>query len=195
MEALEKRAVIADTDEKFIGELKEILERNGYSVAGVAGDGIDAVSECEAKLPQVVFLNKELEFIDGFKTARCLREKGFDGITIIVAEGYSADASQKAILAGADGIITKPISEKFLIPWLLTKTARAGEKHELFSEKKKLLSELENKRIEAEALGIIASSMGISIAEAKKVIDKKAKAKNISPAELAKLIAGGREEQ
>ena len=195
MENLEKRVLIADSDENFVSEIKNILIKNGCSVIGTAGDGFDAVSESLEKQPEIVFLKKEMEFVDGFRAAACLREKGFFGLVVIVAEDYSADAAQNAISAGADGIITKPVTEKFLIPWLLTKLKRTGEKRELFNEKNKLLSELENKRIESEALGIIASSMKITIAEAKKLLDKKAKAKGMTSTEVAKLIASGFENQ
>lgn len=195
MESIEKRVLIADNDAEFVSEIKNILEKNGYSVIGTAGDGIDAVSECTAQNPEIIFLKKDMELIDGFKTVACLREKGYNGLAVIVSEDYSADTTQKAVSVGADGVITKPVTEKFLIPWLFTKLKRSGEKRELFKEKNLLLTELENKRIESEALGTIASSMKISIAEAKKILDKKAKEKGMTTAEVARFIAVGKDNQ
>lgn len=195
MENFQKYVLIADNNADFINELKTVLEKNGFNVIGTAGDGIDAISECAEKNPDIVFVKKDLEFIDGIKVSFCLREKGFYGLIVIVSEDYSSDAAQKAIYAGADGIITKPITEKFLVPWLYTKLKRTIEKRELFDEKRKLLSELENKRIESEALGIIASSMNVSISEAKKILEKKAEANGITSEEVAKLIAGASDNQ
>lgn len=190
MDMLEKRVIIADTDENFIGEMKAILEKNGYTVIKTVKDGIDAVSECRNMNPEIVFLKSDLNFVDGFKTAECLKEKGFSGLKIIVSDGYSKEISERAITCGADGTVIKPITEKFLVPWLTTKLARTDEKIGLFNEKKKLLSELENKRIESEAIGVIASSMKISIIQAKELLEQKAKEKNVSFVEVAKLISG-----
>ncbi len=190
MDILEKRVIIADTDETFIGEMKTILEKNGYTVVKTVRDGIDAVSECQNINPEIVFLKSDLNFVDGFKTAECLKEKGFSGLKIIVSDGYSKESSERAIACGADGTIIRPVTEKFLIPWLTTKFARTGEKIGLFNEKKKLLSQLENKRIESEAIGVIASSMKISMIQAKELLEQKAKEKNISFEEVAKLISG-----
>lgn len=194
MEILKKQVLIADTDENYICEMMNMLEKNGYQVCKTVKDGIDTVSECRKINPDIVFIKENLDFMDGLKTAECLREKGFSGLEIIVSEEYSKETSEKATSCGADGVIIKPVTEKFLIPWLTTKLARAGEKRGLFNEKKKLLSELENKRVESEAVGIIASSMKISISQAKKLLEKKAVEKNVSFAEISKLISGRTEE-
>lgn len=194
MEFAGKKVLIAESDKNFAADIKNILEKNGCSVSKIVNDGIDAVSECYKLKPDIVFLDKNLDFVNGFKVSERLREKGFTGLIIIVSEDYSQEDSEKAIVFGADGIIIKPVSEKFLIPWLTTKLKRTEEKRELFNKKTGLLSELESKRIESEAIGIIASSMKISVAEAKELIEKKAKEKDISVSEVVKLIAGKKEE-
>lgn len=193
METVKKRFVVADSDKEFVEEIKNILEKNGYTFAGSAADGIDAISECNINLPDIIFLKKDLDFIDGFKISFNLREKGYSGLIILIGEKYSSEASKRALSCGADGFITKPVTEKFLIPWLLAKSARSEEKRNLFTEKTELLSKLENKRTESEALGIIASSMGISFSEAKKLLEKKAEDKNMSFEEIAKLVIGKEE--
>ena len=193
METVKKRFVVADSDKEFVEEIKNILEKNGYTFAGSAADGIDAISECNIKRPDIIFVKKNLDFIDGFKISFNLREKGYSGLIILIGEKYSSEASKRALSCGADGFITKPVTEKFLVPWLLAKSARSEEKRNLFTEKTELLSKLEHKRTESEALGIIASSMGISFAEAKKLLEKKAEDKNMSFEEIAKLVIGKEE--
>lgn len=195
MENIEKRVLIADKDAAFISGMKNILEKNGYSVIGTADDGIDAVSVCMEKEPEILFIKQNTEFIDGLKASACLREKGYGGFIVIVCDDYSAEITRKAISSGADGVITKPVTEKFLVPWLFTKLKRTGDKRNLFNEKNRLLSELEDKRLESEALGIIASSMKTTIVRAKEILDKKAKAMGVAPAEVARLIAGGTDNQ
>ncbi|MBQ3236613.1 MAG: hypothetical protein IJA92_03705, partial [Oscillospiraceae bacterium] len=67
METVKKRFVVADSDKEFVEEIKNILEKNGYTFVGSAADGIDAISECNIKLPDIIFVKKDLDFIDGFK--------------------------------------------------------------------------------------------------------------------------------
>lgn len=189
-----KRVLIAESDKSFAADFKNMLEKNGGSVCKIVNDGIDAVSECFELNPDIVFVDKNLSFLNGFKTAERLREKGFSGLVVIVSDDYLPEDSEKAVVLGADGIIMKPITEKFLFPWLATKLKRTEEKRELFNKKSGLLLELEIKRIESEAVGIIASSMKISIPEAKELLEKKAKEKGIFVFEAAKLIAGKKEE-
>ncbi|MBQ6699468.1 MAG: response regulator, partial [Oscillospiraceae bacterium] len=102
METVKKRFVVADSDKEFVEEIKNILEKNGYTFVGSAADGIDAISECNIKLPDIIFVKKDLDFIDGFKISFNLREKGYSGLIILIGEKYSSEASKRALSCGAD---------------------------------------------------------------------------------------------
>ena len=186
---MEKKTVlIVDSDRDFAENLKQYLEKNSYSVLPLAKDGIDAIALCEKEKPEIVFLSENLPFLDGFHTAACLKSKGFSGIVLMILEQYEEEKAKKIAEYGADGCVVKPITEKFLIPWLQTKLVRIEDIQELQKEKTELLKTLEEKRLLEEACGILASSSGISIQEADRILAQKAEEGHISKAELAKIL-------
>lgn len=183
-----KHIVIADDDTQFAEAMKELLEKNEYIVDGIASDGIDAVALCTEKNCDVLFIKENTAFMDGFKAASCLKGKGFEGSIFIIADEYDPDMTAKALAAGAEGCIVKPVTEKFLIPLLYTKLTRTDYINRLSKEKQELLSSLEAKRIIEEANGIIAASAGVSITEADKILSKKAEISGKSKEELARML-------
>lgn len=183
-----KHIVIADDDTQFAEVMKELLEKNEYIVDALVSDGIDAVTVCSEKNSDVLFVKCDTDFMDGFSVASCLKGKGYGGSVFIMADEYDQDMTAKALAAGAEGCIVKPVTEKFLIPWLYTKLKRSGDISRLSKEKQELLSSLEAKRIIEEANGIIAASAGVSIMEADKILSKKAEISGKSKEELAQML-------
>ena len=183
-----KHIVIADDDTQFAEVMKELLEKNEYIVDALVSDGIDAVTVCSEKNSDVLFVKCDTDFMDGFSVASCLKGKGYGGSVFIMADEYDQDMTAKALAAGAEGCIVKPVTEKFLIPWLYTKLKRSGDINRLSKEKQELLSSLEAKRIIEEANGIIAASAGVSIMEADKILSKKAEISGKSKEELAQML-------
>lgn len=183
-----KHIVIADDDMQFAKALTELLQKNEYVVDGIVSDGIDAVTVCSEKNSDVLFVKCDTDFMDGFSVASCLKGKGYGGSVFIMADEYDPDMTAKALAAGAEGCIVKPVTEKFLIPWLYTKLKRSGDINRLSKEKQELLSSLEAKRIIEEANGIIAASAGVSITEADKILSKKAEISGKSKEELAQML-------
>lgn len=183
-----KHIVIADDDTQFAEAMKELLEKNEYIVDGIVSDGIDAVALCTEKNCDVLFIKENTAFMDGFKAASCLKGKGYGGSVFIMADEYDPDMTAKALAAGAEGCIVKPVTEKFLIPWLYTKLTRTDYINRLSKEKQELLSSLEAKRIIEEANGIIAASAGVSITEADKILSKKSEISGKSKEELARML-------
>ncbi len=183
-----KHIVIADDDTQFAEAMKELLEKSEYIVDGIVSDGIDAVALCTEKNCDVLFIKENTAFMDGFKAASCLKGKGYGGSVFIMADEYDPDMTAKALAAGAEGCIVKPVTEKFLIPWLYTKLTRTDYINRLSKEKQELLSSLEAKRIIEEANGIIAASAGVSITEADKILSKKAEISGKSKEELARML-------
>lgn len=183
-----KHIVIADSDVLSANAIKGILEQNEYIVDAVVGDGIDAVAVCSEKNSDVLFIKADADFMDGFCAASCLKGKGYGGSIFIMTDEYDPNMTAKAIAAGAEGCIVKPVTEKFLIPWLYTKLTRTDDINCLSKEKQELLSSLEAKRIIEEANGIIASSAGVSISEADKILSKKAEISGKSKDDLAQML-------
>ncbi len=180
--------LIADSDESSAITLKNCLERGGYIINACINDGVDAINVIIKTNPDIVFLDEKLELINGIKVASYICSKGFDGIVILTSEKYDENISKSIHEHGIDGYIIKPVTEKFLIPWLYTKFKRVKDIKILGEEKRKLLLTLENKRFIEGANGIISSEMNVSIFEADKILTEKAEEKHMSKEELAKIF-------
>lgn len=188
MEIKKAHILIADGDGVSAKKMKTALEKGGYTVEALVCDGIDAADACLKINPDVVFVDKELDLIGGLKAAACMRSGGYDGIIILLSKAYDENLSERLLELGINGCIVKPVTEKFLLPWLHTKLTRDNDLKFLSKEKNTLLSALENRRLVEEANGIIAASKNVSIAEADKILTEKAKEKNVTKEELAKIL-------
>lgn len=188
MEVKKAHILIAESDGASAEKMKTALEKGGYTVEALVCDGIDAADACLKINPDVVFVDKKLDLIGGIKAAACMRSGGYDGIIILLSEAYDENLSDRLAEFGINGCIVKPVTEKFLIPWLYTKLTRDSDIKFLSKEKNTLLSALENRRLVEEANGIIAASENISISEADRILTEKAKEKNLTKEELAKIF-------
>ena len=90
--------------------LSMILEACGYS-AQVAHDGARAVELAAAFRPQVAFLDIGMPGMDGYDTARAMRQvAGLENVTLVALTGWGADSDrQKSSEAGFDHHLTKPV--------------------------------------------------------------------------------------
>ncbi len=188
MESKKIHVLIADSDTSSAETLKNYLEKGGYTVDALAFDGVDAVSLCIKAPPDVIFVDSKLKLIDGYKVSSYICSKGFEGTIILISEKYDENMSQALNENGIDGCVVKPVTEKFLLPWLHTKLTRTEDIKSLNEEKRKLLLTLENKRLIEGANGLISSSMNVSISEADKILTEKAKERNMAKEELAKIF-------
>ena len=88
----------------------------GFSVLD-ADNGADALSRAAEALPDVIVTDLSIPGIDGFELlARIQTHPRTDRIPVIVLSGRAdADASQRAIAAGAAAFLLKPCSPELLI--------------------------------------------------------------------------------
>lgn len=85
------------------------LERRGYQVVEAA-DGYQAVDLAIQHVPDLILMDMSLPMMDGLTAARLIRgsEKLRD-IPIIVITAHSHFYSQRALEAGCNAVLTKPI--------------------------------------------------------------------------------------
>ena len=69
------RAVIADDEVLIRMYIREILENNGYEIAGEAEDGMDAVTVCREQRPDFVIMDINMPVMTGLEAARVIREE------------------------------------------------------------------------------------------------------------------------
>jgi two-component system chemotaxis response regulator CheY len=92
-----------------------MLEAHGHSVAGEAGDGIEAVKKFIEYKPDVVLLDITMPEMNGVEALKRIKELDPDARVIICsAMGQQAMVAQ-AIQYGAKDFIVKPFEEDRLI--------------------------------------------------------------------------------
>lgn len=95
--------------------IRQMLEAHGHSVAGEAGDGIEAIRKFKELKPDVVLLDITMPEMDGLETLKRLREQDSSAkIIICTALGHQEKVAQ-AIENGASDFIVKPFKEERLM--------------------------------------------------------------------------------
>ncbi|HKP56905.1 MAG TPA: response regulator [Polyangiales bacterium] len=120
------RVVIIDDNEDAADTLSMLVERLGGSptTAYDAASGLQAVRDFR---PDVVLLDIGMPGIDGYETCSRLRQQWRKGdLTIVAVSGWGqTDDKQRALDAGFDAHVTKPI-EANMLAHLLADKARGS---------------------------------------------------------------------
>lgn len=104
---------LVEDDEKLKEHIKEYLERYDYEVVTV-DDYKEIDNEFDKVNPDLVLLDINLPYYDGFYFCRIFRKKS--KIPIIIISARTAEAEQvMGIELGADDYIAKPLSLQLLI--------------------------------------------------------------------------------
>src|SRR6201996_1196125 len=90
------RVLVVEDDDAISQVLQRSLRREGYDVR-VAGDGLAALDEAHAFLPDLVILDLGLPKLDGLEVAKTLRES--DDVPILMLTARDAVESRVEGLA------------------------------------------------------------------------------------------------
>jgi len=87
-----------------------LLERNGFAVTA-ASDGLHGIELAATLAPAIILLDIQLPAMDGYAVARALRQNpALAKVPIIAVTSYAMPGDRdKAVAAGCDGYIEKPI--------------------------------------------------------------------------------------
>ncbi len=122
--------VLVVDDNKITTKLmRRYLESNGF-LADEAGDGVECLEKVALRHPDAIILDVMMPRMDGFETVRALKADPATAlipVAIVTALNDSATQS-KAVDAGADDFLTKPIDESLLITKARMLTSLAMER-------------------------------------------------------------------
>ena len=118
--------LIVDDYEEGRDICAEYLEYHGYEVA-TAVDGEEALAKARRLRPELILLDLALPKVDGWEVARRLRAaEETAGVSIIALTAHAlANLRQRALDAGCDQVVTKPVSPKVLERWVRETLDRA----------------------------------------------------------------------
>ena len=98
--------------------MKILIQRHGYEVIEAA-DGYEAVEKSVQYHPDLILMDLALPIMDGATATKLIREiEGLDKVSIIALTGFSNTSFEKAIEAGFDDVLIKPLHFENLEPLL-----------------------------------------------------------------------------
>lgn len=115
---MRKKVLVAEDYEDTRSLMRFLLEGFGYQVLEAA-DGEEAVKTAKAEHPDLVLMDISMPVMDGLTATQMIRK--FDNGThmpIIAVTAYGDSYYRKAIEAGCDDLINKPLDFENLEPVL-----------------------------------------------------------------------------
>src|SRR5947209_19139101 len=108
------RVLVVEDDDAIAQVLQRSLRMEGYDVK-IAGDGVSALDQAHAFLPDLVILDLGLPRLDGLDVAKTLR-RGEDDVPILVLTARDAVESRvEGLDSGADDYLVKPFERQELL--------------------------------------------------------------------------------
>jgi len=114
---MRKPFVLVVDDNKITTKLmRRFLDGGGFE-SDDAGDGVECLEKVELRLPDAIILDVMMPRMDGFETVSKLKSNPrTNHIPVAIVTALNDMATQvRAVDAGADDFLTKPIEEKLLI--------------------------------------------------------------------------------
>ncbi len=100
--------LIVDDHPSFRASARAILEADGFTVVGEAGNGAEAISAMSRLSPEVVLLDVQLPDASGFDVCtELLRRNGSAPAIVLVSSRDAADYGDLIAASGARGFVPK----------------------------------------------------------------------------------------
>ena len=163
--------VIAEDEALIRLDLREMLEEEGYVVAGEAGDGDAAIKLAEQLKPDLVIMDVKMPGLDGISAAERITANQLAPVIILTAFSQR-DLVQRASEAGAMAYLIKPFTKADLVPAIEVAASRFAEIAALNSEAASLRERLEVRKILDRAKGKLQDGQGMTEAQAFRWIQK-----------------------
>jgi len=113
-----KKVLIVEDYEDTREFMKILLESYGYRVIEAA-DGIEALDRVKQDHPDLILMDISLPVVDGLTATRAIRACGADSkVPIIAVTAFGKNYYNKAIEAGCNDLIDKPVDFDSLEPIL-----------------------------------------------------------------------------
>jgi len=163
--------VIAEDEALIRLDLKEMLEEDGYVVAGEASDGEAAVKLTESLKPDLVIMDIKMPGLDGISAAERITADHLAPVVILTAFSQR-ELVLRARDAGAMAFLVKPFTKADLVPAIEIAVSRFQEFSALETEVSGLKDRLEVRKLLDRAKGILQSEQGMTEPEAFRWIQK-----------------------
>ncbi len=108
--------LIIEDNEQNMYMLSYLLEKSNYKILK-AFNGLDGLKLAHENNPEIILIDIQLPDMDGYEICNKLRHNGLPkNTTIIAVTSYAMGGDkEKAIEAGADGYLEKPINPETFV--------------------------------------------------------------------------------
>ena len=108
---MKKTILIIEDNEQNMYMLSYLLEQSNYTIIK-AYNGLDCLKLAHENHPEIILIDIQLPDMDGYEICNKLSHNGLPKSTVIIAvTSYAMGGDkEKAIEAGADGYLEKPIN-------------------------------------------------------------------------------------
>ena len=96
-------------------KLKDILEKNGYEVAGEAQNGQEAFEKYQATKPDLVMMDITMPEVDGLEALKMIKASDANAKVVMCSAMGQQGMVMDAIRAGAVDFIVKPFDTERVI--------------------------------------------------------------------------------
>ncbi|WP_415951012.1 ANTAR domain-containing response regulator [Streptomyces sp. KLOTTS4A1] len=191
---LTTRVVIAEDEALIRLDLKEMLEEEGYTVVGEAGDGEQAIELAREHKPDLVILDVKMPKLDGISAAEKITEESIAPVLMLTAFSQR-DLVERARDAGAMAYLVKPFSKGDVVPAIEMAVSRYTELKTLEREVADLTQRLETRKLVDRAKSILQTEYGLSEPAAFRWIQKTSMDRRLSMQQVAEAVIEDSEEK
>ncbi|TLQ46609.1 ANTAR domain-containing response regulator [Streptomyces marianii] len=191
---LTTRVVIAEDEALIRLDLREMLEEEGYTVVGEAGDGQRAVELAREQRPDLVILDVKMPVLDGISAAERIAEESIAPVLMLTAFSQR-DLVERARDAGAMAYLVKPFSKSDVVPAIEMAVSRFAELRALEKEVADLAQRLETRKLVDRAKSILQTQYGLTEPAAFRWIQKTSMDRRLSMQQVAEAVIEDAEEK
>jgi two-component system, response regulator PdtaR len=181
------RVVIAEDEALIRLDLKEMLEEEGYSVVGEAGDGEAAVKLAAELRPDLVILDVKMPVLDGISAAERIAKERMAPVLMLTAFSQR-ELVERARDAGAMAYLVKPFSKGDLVPAIEMAVSRYTELAALEAEVADLAQRLATRKLVDRAKSILQTQYGLSEPAAFRWIQKTSMDRRLTMQAVAEAV-------
>jgi two-component system, response regulator PdtaR len=184
------RVVIAEDEALIRLDLKEMLEEEGYEIAGEASDGQQAVELAASLRPDLLILDVKMPVLDGISAAEQIAAKHIAPVVILTAFSQR-ELVERARDAGAMAYLVKPFTKSDLVPAIEIAVSRFQEVAALGAEVDTLRERLEVRKLLDRAKGRLQVESGLTEPEAFRWIQKTSMDRRVAMRQIAEDVLAG----
>jgi two-component system, response regulator PdtaR len=184
------RVVIAEDEALIRLDLKEMLEEDGYVVAGEASDGEAAVKLTESLRPDLVIMDIKMPGLDGISAAERITADHLAPVVILTAFSQR-ELVERARDAGAMAYLVKPFTKADLVPAIEIAVSRFQEVAALEGEVGALQDRLEVRKLLDRAKGRLQAEHGLTEPDAFRWIQKTSMDQRLAMRAVAERVLDG----